>query len=392
MRGWNGARRLASRRFSSSVEPIDVVFVSCGIPGQSMGWLHLHQTLHIPALSSIARVVGVVEPWFLGQGKDAKGSKGFHEFQAATKATHPDIRWTNSISDIPLPAANRRLMYVISPRTPDAPQYFEDAIGRGATHVYLEKPGAPDVVSLVEMQAMAKDCQVSVAVGYNKNVSSYAMKAKQAYEEALAAGHDATMSLFHGNSFQEHQLPEVFERSSEGMFANQLCHELAYVATHLGVTPETLDKVEVDLTRSERRELNGRTDFTRAAVTLKSGKKRVEIVGQRCGADVSRAEVIGAPSQIAYTMAEDAAPPSQLEFYGTPLMGYFRTQWADYLTLKEKVYQAAQPGSTADLRSEGVAGLHEARATLELAALLTDAVSDALEASPGVPLKDLWVP
>ena len=43
-------------------------------------------------------------------------------------------------------------------------------IEAGATHVFLEKPGAPSVKELQEMRAYAASKGVPVYMGYNKNV------------------------------------------------------------------------------------------------------------------------------------------------------------------------------------------------------------------------------
>ena len=49
-------------------------------------------------------------------------------------------------------------------------------IAAGATHVFLEKPGAPSVAELQEMKAYAASKGVPVYMGYNKNVTPYVQK------------------------------------------------------------------------------------------------------------------------------------------------------------------------------------------------------------------------
>ena len=51
-------------------------------------------------------------------------------------------------------------------------------IEAGATHVFLEKPGAPSVKELQEMRAYAASKGVPVYMGYNKNVTPYVQKAR----------------------------------------------------------------------------------------------------------------------------------------------------------------------------------------------------------------------
>ena len=51
-------------------------------------------------------------------------------------------------------------------------------IEAGATHVFLEKPGAPSVAELQEMRAYAASKGVPVYMGYNKNVTPYVQKVR----------------------------------------------------------------------------------------------------------------------------------------------------------------------------------------------------------------------
>ena len=60
----------------------------------------------------------------------------------------------------------------ISPR-----HLLGQVIEAGATHVYLEKPGAPSVAELQEMKDFAASKGVPVFMGYNKNVTPYVKKA-----------------------------------------------------------------------------------------------------------------------------------------------------------------------------------------------------------------------
>ena len=60
---------------------------------------------------------------------------------------------------------------LIAGRTPDNPKFFRQAIAAGATHILLEKPGAPTVGELQAMAAEAKAANVPVYMGFIKNIS-----------------------------------------------------------------------------------------------------------------------------------------------------------------------------------------------------------------------------
>ena len=137
-------------------------------------------------------------------------------------------------------------------------------IAAGATHVFLEKPGAPSVAELQEMKAYAASKGVPVYMGYNKNVTPYVQKVGggvvvvvvvvpiypsspypcarprpcpwQAIEfERKTPG--ASTTFVHLNAYKTEELGECFERNAEGMLKNMAIHELAVLATYYGQPP-----------------------------------------------------------------------------------------------------------------------------------------------------------
>ncbi|KAK7231228.1 hypothetical protein SO694_00179027 [Aureococcus anophagefferens] len=149
-------------------EEASYCIVGCGLPGRGMGWFHGLQLVngdigaraapeYRAARRGPRRTVGkakltdVVEPWFLGGGKDS-----------------------------PPGVSSGPKVCLIAGRTPDNPKFFRQAIAAGATHILLEKPGAPTVGELEEMAALAKEKGVPVFMGFIKNISDYV-------EGALAA-------------------------------------------------------------------------------------------------------------------------------------------------------------------------------------------------------------
>ena len=85
---------------------------------------------------------------------------------------------------------------LIAGRTPDNPKFFRQAIAAGATHILLEKPGAPTVGELEAMAAEAKAAGVPVYMGFIKNISSRRARAG----ETSADGRGAAAGVPRGSS------------------------------------------------------------------------------------------------------------------------------------------------------------------------------------------------
>ena len=108
---------------------VNVVLVGCGMPKKSMGWYHLVQLLRMPQ----ARVIDVVEPFFLGVCKDVP--ERFTSFMASLQTQ--GVKFHKSLDDMEeLPP---RTMVLISARTQDNPSHFATALDKGAKCIYLEK-------------------------------------------------------------------------------------------------------------------------------------------------------------------------------------------------------------------------------------------------------------
>ena len=97
-----GAPRWLATRAASTTP---VALVGCGMPGRGMGWYHAKQILDGDVPS--ATLTDIVEPWFLGGGKDGPGGAEF----AAFKAEHEGkVRFHASIADMPKPDGNMMAM------------------------------------------------------------------------------------------------------------------------------------------------------------------------------------------------------------------------------------------------------------------------------------------
>ena len=149
----------------------DVILVGCGVPKRGMGWYHAKQMLDGDVPS--ATLTTVVEPWFLGQGKDSPPGQTFGVWAEEMSKAH-GTKFCASLDEVSI---NGPTMALISGRTADNPRLLKEVIDLGCTAVYLEKPGAPTVKELEEMRAYAKSKGVQVFMGYNKNVTPYVRKA-----------------------------------------------------------------------------------------------------------------------------------------------------------------------------------------------------------------------
>ena len=156
---------MSSTKKRPRASQLDVVLVCCGEPKKSMGWFHLTQLL----ADERVRVSAVVEPWFLGPGAEKPGAEKFAELRAGTE----DVLFCASIGEVPLRAEQAApRLFLLAGRTCDAPHLFAAAIERGATHVYIEKPGAETAADLAGMQQLADARGVQVVVDCAGHASS----------------------------------------------------------------------------------------------------------------------------------------------------------------------------------------------------------------------------
>jgi predicted dehydrogenase len=364
----------------------DVVLVGCGLPGRGMGWYHALQMVEGQIKS--ANLTDIVEPWFLGGGKDSAGGRAF---AALVKEWEPrGVKFHLSLKTVPAPLGGVPKVALISGRTADNPRLLQEVIDAGCTCVYLEKPGAPSVHELEEMTAYARSKNVPVFMGYNKNVTTYVTDAIAA---EAAAGPGASTSFYHNNAYKKEELPECFERNSEGMLKNMAVHELAVLVTYYGVTGDNIADVVVDQEYSSCQTLTGPskggsyTDFDAIGFTLTTTEgKSVSVYADRCG-DVggggySEAIVKNASGrEVARTMTPDKALQSIVaakQAAHPDWMPYFHLQHDDYVTLKERVCSAMLSGTV----PEGVATLFIATETLKVAEYLKGTLAEKLSQPP----------
>jgi predicted dehydrogenase len=227
------------------------------------------------------------------------------------------------------------------------------------------------------MKEEAASANVSICMGYYKNVCKYVRKAR---EFATSHGAGAHVTFVSNNTYEPTaaSLGECFERNAEGMLKNMAIHELALLASFYDVTVDNIEDVIVDEEFSSLQTLTGPsgkeyTDFDKVKFTIqtKTGKS-VSVQADRCGGDVSYAMVTDETSGaelFRHTMPdeEDEGNVSVLQAKYPGAMPYFFSQDPDYITVKERVARFCAAGDVAT----DIATIDIAIAALEVGEYLT---------------------
>lgn len=380
----NAVAKTAARSYSGKSVNLakegqaEVILVGCGAPNRGMGWYHAIQMLEDQCPS--ASLDYIVEPWFMGAGKDSEPGKEFGEWQSSAEAAY-GTTFAASLDDLPPPDAPR--LALISGRTADNPRLLSESIAHGAKCIYLEKPGAPTVVELEAMKTEADAASVEVLMGYNKNVCKYVRKTRE-FAETVEGSHVTFVS---NNAYENtpESLGECFERNAEGMLKNMAIHELALLVSFYDVTVDNIAEVTADKEFSSLQTLKGPsgaeyTDFDKIKFTIKTKTgKEVSVAADRCGGTDSYATVSDKSGEevFRYYMPdeEDKVHVKELEAKYPEAMPYFFTQDPDYITVKERVAKHTVDGKPA----EGVATIQIAIDTLKVAEYLTPLLAEQLK-------------
>jgi hypothetical protein len=103
----------------------EVVLVGCGAPGRGMGWYHAEQMLKNKCPS--AKLLFIVEPWFLGAGATGPGGPEFTAYKEAMEKDH-GVQFLTSLEQLPPIADGKKRLALISGRTADNPKLMSVAI------------------------------------------------------------------------------------------------------------------------------------------------------------------------------------------------------------------------------------------------------------------------
>jgi len=335
-----------------SKDQAEVILVGCGAPLRGMGWYHAVQMLGGECPS--AKLCHIVEPWFLGGGASGPGGPEFAAFMEKAIADH-GVQFHKSMAEVPAAASGVKRLALVSGRTGDNPRLLGESIAAGCSVIYLEKPGAPTVTELKAMKKEAADANVTISMGYNKNVCKYVRNA----QEFAASAPGSHVTFVSNNTYKPTaaDLGECFERNAEGMLKNMAIHELALLASFYDVTVDNIESVSVDKEFSSLQTLKGPsgkdfTDFDKAKFTIKTKTgKQVSVQADRCGGDISYAMVSDAAGKELFRHSmpdeEDEANVSVLEAKYPGAMPYFFSQDPDYITVKERVAKLCAVGEEA---------------------------------------------
>jgi len=360
----------------STLTHVEVVVVACGAPKRGMGWYHCLQLLQ--GRVQDATLTDIVEPFFLGAGKDSAMGKEFAEWAATAAAK--GVALHSSVAEMPQSTGPKLAM--ICGRTADNPKLLREVIDRGCTHVYLEKPGAPTVKELQEMAAYAKAKNVPIFMGYNRNFSKYIRLAND-FLASPSAPQGCALTLGRNDCFNTPEsLDECFERNAEGMVKNMLCHEILTLVTYNGLTVDSIAEVVADQAYTHQETRNGITDFSRIGCTIKtkSGQKFI-LWGDRSDGEYSEAVVTKVGMEAFKSVRpcpEIVAKQAELEKATPGCMPYFYFQDGEYLDLKQAVVDHIFHGR--DGTPEGVASPETAIEGLKICDVVTEAlVADKFE-------------
>ena len=364
---------------------VSVVLIGCGCPKRSMGWYHATQILDQRVVG--ARLQHVVEPWYMSAAAASNDdTKVFQEWRRDMESR--GVTFHESVTTLPPCNHNAIRLVLFSARTADNPALVHAYLQQQQTPenqqqkqiIFLEKPGAPSVSQLQEMQRAAAQVGIPIYMGFNKNVSSYVQNAR-------TMAPPCHLTFVHNNSYTPDGLPECFERNAEGMLSNMAIHELALCITYFGVTVDTIARVRVDKKQSSCETLVGPAtgksfmDFRslKFAIETTDGQK-VSIAADRCGGDDSVAIVTNAEGQeVARFTMPDATTvaniPHLQQQYGMDTMPYFFAQDPDYLRLKQLLVDHLLSGSSV----EGVATIDVAIESLKVAEYLTPILQEQLK-------------
>ena len=288
-------------------------------------------------------------------GAAGPGGPEFGEFAKQAEADH-GVAFHKSLADLPAVAEGVKRLALISGRTGDNPRLMSESIAAGCTTIYLEKPGAPTVAELEAMKKEGADKNVTVLMGYNKNVCKYVSKTRE-FASTVDDGHVTFVS---NNTYEPtaESLGECFERNAEGMLKNMAIHELALLVSFYDVSVENIESVTADKEFSSMQTLAGPsgkewTDFDKIKFTIKTKTgKEVSVQADRCGGDVSYATVTDAAGAelFRYCMPDedDEANVKVLAEKYPGAMPYFFSQDPDYITVKDRVAAFCATGTEAN--------------------------------------------
>ncbi|WP_152452993.1 Gfo/Idh/MocA family oxidoreductase [Microbulbifer sp. THAF38] len=244
---------------------LHVTVIGVGLPGESIGWLHLSQLMSMPNVV----VDAVIEEYWLSEAV-ASSEKGlaYKREMARLEEQFGGFKIYTSVAQLPRPDMFSKHLVIISVRTPSATDVFKSVVARGFRNIYLEKPGADSLEKLQAMERIAEEKNVKVVVGYQKHIASYVKEAEKIdHEWAL---HSRSVGFIHHNPHPEDSLESVFRQNSEGMLLNQCCHELELCVAKWKLASHNITDVVVNPEKTIKKRFGDIEDFKKLSFKIET--------------------------------------------------------------------------------------------------------------------------
>ncbi|USD20080.1 iron-containing alcohol dehydrogenase [Microbulbifer variabilis] len=244
---------------------VHVIVIGVGLPGESIGWLHLSQLMSMPNVV----VDAIVEQhWLSAAVSSSKKGMAFHEEMARLKDQFGDFKLYSSLEQLPKANLSHKSLVLISVRTQSTKRIFDFVVGKGYRNIYLEKPGADSLEKLRDMERRAGEEHVNVVIGYQKHIASYVSEAERINEQWQLKSR--SVGFIHHNPHPEANLESIFRQNAEGMLLNQCCHELELCVAKWNLAPHNIVDVVVNQDETAQKQFGDIEDFKKLSFTLKT--------------------------------------------------------------------------------------------------------------------------
>lgn len=351
---------------------LHVTVVGVGLPGESIGWLHLSQLMNMPNVV----VDGIVEEYWLSTDV-ATSEQGivFQEEMLRLKSQFGDFKIYSSIEQVPKADSSSKNMIVISIRTQSSLHFFESVVAKGYRNIYLEKPGADSLEKLQAMERIADEKQVKVVVGYQKHIASYVKKVEKLDQKWKLKSR--SVGFVHHNPHPESNLESVFRQNAEGMLLNQCCHELEICVAKWNLAPHNIIDVVVNKDETVRKRFGDIEDFKKLSFTLKTNLGvSFSFLATRCeGVEnciVMREGLIGRPVFVRQALPDVLERALELTRKEKGAMWYYYLFEQDYRSLKRLFIESILDDDEEKYFS--LPRLHHACGVLQLAAVIEPSI------------------
>ncbi|MFA0813445.1 Gfo/Idh/MocA family oxidoreductase [Microbulbifer epialgicus] len=351
---------------------VHVTVIGVGLPGESIGWLHLFQLMNMPNVE----VDAVVEEfWLLGDVASSDKGMAFQEEMARLRGQFGDFKIYSSLEQMPKVNPSYKNLVVISVRTQSTKRIFDFVVAKGYGNIYLEKPGADSLEKLREMERSAVEKRVNVVVGYQKHIASYVNEVARINEKWKLKSR--SVGFIHHNPHPEANLESVFKQNAEGMLLNQCCHELELCAAKWNLAPHNIVDVVVNQDETVQKRFGDIEDFKKLSFTLKTNLGvSFSFLATRCeGVEnciVIRKGLRGRPIFSRQAMPDRLDRALELTRKERGAMWYCYLFEQDYRDLKKLFIESILEGD--DGKYQSLPRLHHACGVLELAAVIEPSI------------------